>query len=388
MIDLADATTLPRTGRITPADRRAGCERFAPNAFGQRLLTVLQRAIPADGLRLFCVDSTTLLYNRLLAATEGDASFRARWLREIYLSHGPAAYMSPPLVMRTALTVTLIRDRQDCCWGLPMWVTSDVTEHDHRSVFHETLSPPGGYLRTCLAVNGRWIGALDMVSRNAARPLGPADAAFMQRLAPTIARGLAAALAREHALRYEDGEQPSSSGVLLLTHDRRVAYVTPAGEAWLQLIQDARRDDRSLVPTAVWSAVAGLRLEQDGKGAHTVVAPTALGPVRIEASPGGDGSIAVVLTPVRPPEPPAVPDFWPLTSQERQVVSLLLQGLSNRELAGALNVSEKTVEAHLGHAYEKVGVGSRTQLLAQLFRDAYLPSFRFPPDNQDSVSGK
>jgi hypothetical protein len=108
---------MPRLSRAQRASRQQiaalGAGGLLPESFGRRLLIALQEAIPADGMRLFCVDSSTLLYNRLVAATEGDGAFRARWLREIYLSHGPAAYMSPPLVMRANLPVTLIKDRQD-----------------------------------------------------------------------------------------------------------------------------------------------------------------------------------------------------------------------------------------------------------------------------------
>jgi DNA-binding CsgD family transcriptional regulator len=38
------------------------------------------------------------------------------------------------------------------------------------------------------------------------------------------------------------------------------------------------------------------------------------------------------------------------------------RGLTNRELAQALFVTEKTVETHLGRAYNKLGVRSRKQL--------------------------
>jgi DNA-binding NarL/FixJ family response regulator len=41
-------------------------------------------------------------------------------------------------------------------------------------------------------------------------------------------------------------------------------------------------------------------------------------------------------------------------------------GLSNPEIAQALFVTKKTVEAHLGGAYRKLGINSRTQLAAAL----------------------
>jgi DNA-binding CsgD family transcriptional regulator len=55
-----------------------------------------------------------------------------------------------------------------------------------------------------------------------------------------------------------------------------------------------------------------------------------------------------------------------LTPSERRVVDLAVSGLSNKEIAGKLVVSTYTVEAHLSHAYAKLGVRSRSQLARQL----------------------
>jgi DNA-binding CsgD family transcriptional regulator len=112
-----------------------------------------------------------------------------------------------------------------------------------------------------------------------------------------------------------------------------------------------------------------------------VLAPTLAGPLRVEASPAGeDGSVAVVLAPQRPPAPVDLPAAWPLTGRERDVLALVARGLSNRRVAAALGVSENTVGAHLAHAYEKLGVHSRGEFLARLFREAHWPAFRAPGD--------
>ena len=49
------------------------------------------------------------------------------------------------------------------------------------------------------------------------------------------------------------------------------------------------------------------------------------------------------------------------TRRELEVVTLLAQGLSNREIADKLFISEHTVRNHLGHIFGKLGVSSRTQ---------------------------
>ncbi|HYW28587.1 MAG TPA: helix-turn-helix transcriptional regulator, partial [Gaiellales bacterium] len=52
-----------------------------------------------------------------------------------------------------------------------------------------------------------------------------------------------------------------------------------------------------------------------------------------------------------------------LTESEHQVASLAVQGLQNREIAGRLFMSVKTVEAHLTRIYRKIGVRTRVELV-------------------------
>lgn len=55
-----------------------------------------------------------------------------------------------------------------------------------------------------------------------------------------------------------------------------------------------------------------------------------------------------------------------LTETERRIAELAADGRSNREIAGELFVSERTVEANLTRAYRKLGVRSRTELARRL----------------------
>ena len=52
-----------------------------------------------------------------------------------------------------------------------------------------------------------------------------------------------------------------------------------------------------------------------------------------------------------------------LTPQEARVAALVSEGLSNREVAARLFVSVNTVETHLRHLFQKLGVRSRTELV-------------------------
>lgn len=57
---------------------------------------------------------------------------------------------------------------------------------------------------------------------------------------------------------------------------------------------------------------------------------------------------------------------WPaLTDTERQIVALVVEGLTNPEIGRRLFISPRTVQSHLGHVFTKVGLTSRVELAAQ-----------------------
>jgi DNA-binding CsgD family transcriptional regulator len=55
-----------------------------------------------------------------------------------------------------------------------------------------------------------------------------------------------------------------------------------------------------------------------------------------------------------------------LTPAERRVAVLVAEGRTNREVAAALVLGERTVETHLSHVYSKLGIRSRTELARTL----------------------
>jgi DNA-binding NarL/FixJ family response regulator len=56
----------------------------------------------------------------------------------------------------------------------------------------------------------------------------------------------------------------------------------------------------------------------------------------------------------------------PLTKREREIVTFLFHGLSNRSISCTLNISEKTVKSHLQNIFKKMKVSSRTQVISSL----------------------
>ncbi|MEB3180732.1 MAG: response regulator transcription factor [Nostocaceae cyanobacterium] len=79
--------------------------------------------------------------------------------------------------------------------------------------------------------------------------------------------------------------------------------------------------------------------------------------------------------PVIPPQPQRLPpELAGLTPREREVLLLIADGASNREIAEALYISERTVKNHITHILSQLNLRDRTQ--AAMFASAFLPLLR------------
>lgn len=88
------------------------------------------------------------------------------------------------------------------------------------------------------------------------------------------------------------------------------------------------------------------------------------------------------------PERPAGPEAedagdWPgqadgLTAREAEVVALIAQGLSNREIASQIYLSVNSIKSHIRAAYRKMGVTRRSQAVVWATRHGFVSSYGGP----------
>jgi DNA-binding NarL/FixJ family response regulator len=168
-----------------------------------------------------------------------------------------------------------------------------------------------------------------------------------------------------------------------LRRDGLAAYVESGGSARLALDRLVRLPDVILLPGDAAAETAGevrrIRRRLPDVRIVLVVDAPALGDARHVLDPGVDGivladapgeTLALVVRSVcagqvsvprsmrHAVDPPA------LSFRERQILALVIAGLTNDEIAGRLYLAETTVKGHLTSAFRRLGVRSRREAVA------------------------
>lgn len=79
---------------------------------------------------------------------------------------------------------------------------------------------------------------------------------------------------------------------------------------------------------------------------------------------------SVVSNPSRPKnDPESVAQSLQLSEREIDVINLLCDGKSNREISQGLFIAEPTVKSHIGRIMTKMGVRDRVQVVINAYRN-------------------
>jgi len=202
------------------------------------------------------------------------------------------------------------------------------------------------------------------------------EVALIADIGGYIAEGIRRAILTT-ALGGDDGTDPP--GLILLREDDSVESLTPAASFWIGEILDSTADSGELplivasVPHRARQALA----ERTQEVAQARVPRRAGGWLILDASLMGDdpkGRVGVIVHPASAPQISGlIAEAYGLSKREREVTRLVLNGLSTREISERLTVSPYTVQDHLKAVFDKVGVRSRRELVAQLFLQHYAP---------------
>lgn len=172
----------------------------------------------------------------------------------------------------------------------------------------------------------------------------------MARLATHVGNARVARLAREAV-------DVAGMGTVLLDTHGRLAWCSPQATAWLTQAHGAMEGPGNAA--AVWLA----RARHDGEAQLELSATQTL--VARHMGQGGLGESMVLLTTLSHDKPARSRlQQVALTPRETEVLSWLAKGKTNRDIADILGMSHRTVNKHLEHVFEKLGVETRSAATA------------------------
>lgn len=267
---------------------------------------------------------------------------------------------------------------------------SDVTDGNlERAPRCSDITGPLGLYYEVLAicaVGQRQWGGINLIRERGRPDFDAREVALLRRLAPHIGAGLQAAALR--ALATAKPEAESVPGVLVLDNRGRVAQHTQPAERYLSELDDLGPhwlEGRNL-PAPVWIAAGALRralapeTDRDLQSAARICVQTRTGRwltlhgARTLSDGGRQGETILIIEPSQPRELAWLrASAYGLSERERAVVDHVAQGASTRGIAAALCISEYTVQEHLSHIFDKVGVRGRQALIQRLFFDHLAP---------------
>ncbi len=260
---------------------------------------------------------------------------------------------------------------------------SGVTSGDlDRSTRHRELRRPHGFgdeLRVTLVDDSATWGGLTLLRASDSPSFSPADAGLVATLSRHLAEGMRRAMLL-NALAVEHHDD--AAGLVLLAPDNTITRADPTARTWLA---DLSADAPSQALPAVVRAVASRARGTDDGTEDRDIETVARARVRTRSGDwllvrgsmlgeGDEAETAVILERARPHElAPLIADAHGLTDRERVVTQLVALGFPTRAIAARLHISPWTVQDHLKSIFEKVGAGSRGELVARVFFEHYAP---------------
>lgn len=260
-------------------------------------------------------------------------------------------------------------------------LVTTYADHELQSAFR--TAGIQGEIRATFALGDQPWGLWCSMRARGARPFGARELAFLRRIAPHVARALRAAALRQAASRARpEDDAPDAAtaapGVVVVDARARVIQQTVTAAAQLADLADFGPSAVEL-PSAVLGVIGRHFAEERGA--------TWDGELRVRGRSGrwytlhaeltepdvtGRSSCVLVITPVGRAEiAPLLARLYGLSPREREVTALVARGYASKEIARRLRISPYTVQDHLDHAAEKVGVRGRRALLAKLYFDGY-----------------
>jgi DNA-binding CsgD family transcriptional regulator len=252
----------------------------------------------------------------------------------------------------------------------------DRATHGDRTTsarYREILAPLGlgDEVRVALVAGGLCWGVLCLHRTASARGFDATEVDLVRRVAPYLASGV-----RRSVMLHPTTPERTAVGPGIIILDSNLAIVSqnPAAEAFLADIMDADWPAHLALPVTIFAAAAAQLAadhpEQIAPPTVTRLRGRSGGWISVHTSPlRGEpvGQVAVVLDSAGAGHVSSlILAAHGLTAAQSRVVALVLQGRSTPAIVNELHISANTLQEHLRAVFDKLGVGSRRELVAAL----------------------
>lgn len=292
--------------------------------------------------------------------TVADLPFWAGMARFVHLRHGVSDLNRP----------TVLAASRSRAASLHAATGGDLSRSLH---WRESLRPHGirDELTTAFSDSQGCWGFVELYRTHG--PFDADDVDFLDALVPTITAALRATQARQYLAVQSRPQPPDGPAVLILDKDLRLISRTPAAAEWLRILRPTQSYEPE-VPGYVYG-LAG-RLDAIEAGLETLPARLRTqapdgSAVTLQAArlDGGHGQYAITIEPSSTTERLHVLGrAVGLSSRQHEVLTLLADGLTTRDLAYRLHLSEHTVQEHFKTIFAKTGINSRRELIFRAIR--------------------
>lgn len=244
----------------------------------------------------------------------------------------------------------------------------------------------GDELRGSFVLDGTYWGAVGFLRYRDQPWFTTDDERFLASLSEPLAEGFRSAMLVAAAT--APAPLIAAPGVVIFGADGRLESISPAAEQWIDQLVESPPPSSPDESRAVQAVAALARAAADGLdplelAARARVRTRSGSWLLLYGTPlagGRDGRTAVIIQPAGPTDVvPLVALAYGLSERERQVTLLCMQGLSTKQMAAALAVSPYTVQDHLKAIFAKTGVGTRGELVGQIFLEHYIPRWDDAP---------
>lgn len=330
----------------------------------------LRTAIPCEGLMLLRTDPTTVLPTDGVVDALPPALCKHFWDNEL-------------LETDYNKFVELAR-RGDNAATLSAATDGDLTRSRRYTRLYRPLGL-GDELRASFTARDGSCWGIAQLGRSDGDTFTAAERDLLATASPVIAEGLRGTFTAEGPAR----STLVGPALILLDDDGEIHATTAAARHWMAELVRGSATGMSPVPEPVYLVAGRARAARVGVSAEPAQAQvrTAAGvwlhlhAAGIDVADVRSGTVAVVITPARAPDlAPLIALAYRITAREQEVLQFIARGFTTADMARALGISHHTVRDHVKALFGKVGVRSRTELVARVFADHYFERLRVDTD--------